>query len=65
MPTLACLVNVQAQPGIAEMNQASGQLRGSFFSARNAPMVLAGLLGICGALNIITKCKWAKKSSPP
>lgn len=43
---------VYAQPGIAEMNQATGNLRSTFFSARDATMVLAGILGICGALNI-------------
>ncbi|MEJ2880395.1 DUF4134 family protein [Pedobacter sp. GR22-6] len=41
-----------AQPGIAEMNQATGNLRSTFFSARDATLVLAGLLGICGAVNI-------------
>lgn len=45
-------IPVYAQPGIAEMQQATGQLRGSFFSARDATMVLAGILGICGATNI-------------
>lgn len=41
-----------AQPGIAEMQQATGQFRGSFFSARDATLVLAGLFGIAGATKI-------------
>lgn len=46
-----CLIsgNVLAQPGIAEMNQATGNLRQSFFSARDASLVLAGIFGITGA----------------
>jgi hypothetical protein len=41
-----------AQPGISEMNQATGDLRGSFFSARDATLVLATLFGIIGAVNV-------------
>lgn len=59
--TLFFCANVQAQPGIAEMQQATGQLRGSFFSARDATMVLAGLLGICGAVNIYYNMQMGKE----
>lgn len=47
-----CSLVSNAQPGISEMNQATGSLRNTFFSARDATFVLAGLLGICGAVNI-------------
>lgn len=50
--TLFCCTCVRAQPGISEMNQATGELRGSFFSARDASLVLATLLGITGAVNV-------------
>lgn len=40
------------QPGIYELQQASGQLRQSFFSAHDACLVLAGILGICGAVSV-------------
>ena len=43
---------VSAQPGISEMNQATADLRRSFFSARDAALVLATLFGIAGAVNI-------------
>lgn len=47
MPKLA-----NAQPGIAEMNQASGQLKNSFFAAFDFTLVLATLFGILGAVTI-------------
>jgi hypothetical protein len=50
--TLFCCIGVRAQPGILEMNQATGNLRGSFFSARDATLVLATLFGIIGAANV-------------
>jgi len=46
--TLSCI----AQPGIAELNRATADLSRSFFSARNTTLVLATLLGLCGAVNI-------------
>ena len=45
---LICL----AQPGISEMQQAKQDLSASFFSAFDCSMVLAGLLGIAGAVRI-------------
>lgn len=49
-----CLVPVFciAQPGISEMQQARQDLSGSFFSAFDFALVLAGLLGITGAARI-------------
>jgi hypothetical protein len=44
--------DVRGQPGISEMNQATGDLRSSFFSARDATLVLATLFGIIGAVNV-------------
>ena len=44
--------SVHAQPGISEMNQATADLRRSFFSARDASLVLATLFGITGAVNV-------------
>ena len=60
---LFCLLgfSVFAQPGIAEMQQATGQLRGSFFSARDATLVLAGLLGIAGAVKIYHNWQMGKE----
>lgn len=50
-----------AQPGIAEMQQATGQLRNSFFSARDATLVLAGLFGIAGATKIYHNWQMGKE----
>lgn len=49
-----CMVPVfsMAQPGISEMQQAQQDLSGSFFSAFDFALVLAGLLGIAGAARI-------------
>ena len=41
-----------AQPGISEMQQARQDLSASFFSAFDCSLVLAGLLGIAGAVRI-------------
>ena len=41
-----------AQPGINEMQQARQDLTSSFFSALDFSFVLAGILGICGAMRI-------------
>lgn len=58
-----CLVcgGGMAQPGIAEMQQATGQLRGNFFSARDAALVLAGLFGIAGATRIYHNWQMGKE----
>ena len=49
-----------AQPGIAEMNQASGQLKNSFFAAFDFTLVLATLFGICGAVTIFHNWQMGK-----
>lgn len=54
-----------AQPGIAEMNQATGSLRQSFFSARNASLVLAGIFGITGAVKIYYNWQMGKERITP
>jgi hypothetical protein len=41
-----------AQPGINEMQQAQQDLSASFFSAFDLSLVIAGLLGITGAVKI-------------
>lgn len=45
-------VTCMAQPGISEMQQARQDLSGSFFSAMDFALVVAGLLGIAGAVRI-------------
>lgn len=52
--TAACLLSLrlQAQPGIAEMQQARQDLSASFFSALDLALVLATLLGSFGAVRI-------------
>ena len=59
MLTLVFCAN--AQPGISEINQATGSLRNTFFSARDATFVLAGLLGLCGAVNIFYNIQIGKE----
>lgn len=54
-----------AQPGIAEMNQATGNLRQSFFSARDASLVLAGIFGITGAVKIYYNWQMGKDRITP
>ncbi|MBE9599892.1 DUF4134 family protein [Pedobacter sp. MC2016-24] len=44
--------SVSAQEGIAEMNQVKNDLKRSFFGALDASLMLAAILGICGALRI-------------
>jgi hypothetical protein len=41
-----------AQPGISELSQATADLKHSFFSARDATLVLATLFGIVGAVKV-------------
>ena len=41
-----------AQPGIDEMQQARQDLSASFFSAFDCSMVIAGILGLFGAVRI-------------
>ncbi|WP_316819101.1 DUF4134 family protein [Pedobacter nyackensis] len=52
---------VCAQPGIAEMNQATGQLRQSFFSASSATLVLAAIFGIAGAVAVYHNWQMGKE----
>lgn len=54
-----------AQPGIAEMNQATGSLRQSFFSARDASLVLAGIFGITAAVKIYYNWQMGKDRITP
>lgn len=57
--------NCYAQPGIAEMNQASGNLRQSFFSARDASLVLSGIFGITGAAKTYYNWQMGKERITP
>ena len=41
-----------AQPGVSEMQQAQQDLSATFFSAFDCSLVIAGLLGINGAVKI-------------
>ncbi|HKG05641.1 MAG TPA: DUF4134 family protein [Pedobacter sp.] len=50
-----------AQPGIAEIQQATGDLRRSFFSARDATLVLAAIFGICGGLRVYYNWQMGKE----
>jgi len=43
---------VFAQPGIAEMQQARHDLISTYFSAFDCALVLATLLGLCGAVSV-------------
>lgn len=53
---LSCLcllaLSAIAQPGINEMQQATQDLKSSFFSSLDFSLVLAAILGICGAVRI-------------
>ena len=46
------LVLLLLQPGINEMQQAKQDLSGSFFSARDASLILAAIMGIVGAVRV-------------
>ncbi|NQX54462.1 DUF4134 family protein [Pedobacter panaciterrae] len=52
IPLCLAIIPASAQPGISEMKQATADLRQSFFSARDASLVLAALFGIAGAVNV-------------
>jgi len=41
-----------AQPGIAEMQQARQELVSTYFSAFDCALVIATLLGLCGAVSV-------------
>ena len=43
---------LMAQPGINEFGQLNNNLHQSFFSAFDATLILAAILGICGAVRI-------------
>jgi hypothetical protein len=47
---MAC--SVQAQPGLAELRQARQELASTYFSAFDCALVIATLLGLCGAVSI-------------
>lgn len=51
---LCCLLTLAdfAQPGIAEMQQAQQNLSATFFSTFDCSLVIAGLLGLNGAVKI-------------
>ena len=49
-----------AQPGITELHQANASIKSSFFSAFDASLVLATLLGICGAVRIYHNLQMSK-----
>lgn len=51
VPVLAPFL-AMAQPGINEMQQARQDLSASFFSAFDCSMVVAGILGLAGAVRI-------------
>jgi len=50
-----------AQPGISEMQQAQSDLSSSFFSAFSCSLVIAGLLGLAGAVKIFHNWQMGKK----
>ena len=49
---LSAWLPASAQDGIAEMNQVTRDLKRSFFGVMDASLMLAAILGICGALRI-------------
>ncbi|WP_214070051.1 DUF4134 family protein [Mucilaginibacter sp. dw_454] len=49
------------QPGIDEMQQAKQDLSQSFFSARDASLILAAILGIIGAVRIYHNWQMGKE----
>ena len=50
-----------AQPGISEMQQAQSDLSATFFSAFNCSLVIAGLLGLNGAVKIYHNWQMGKE----
>ncbi|WP_246254190.1 DUF4134 family protein [Pedobacter foliorum] len=60
LPLITLSFHCQGQPGIAEMQQANASFRTSFFSAFDATLVLATLLGICGAVRIYHNLQMGK-----
>ncbi len=60
---LACLLafSALAQPGIPEMQQAQQDLSSSFFSAFDCSLVLDGIIGIAGAVNVYHKWQMGKR----
>ena len=58
-----CLLSVIsfAQPGISEMQQAQSDLSSTFFSAFNCSLVIAGLLGLNGAVKIYHNWQMGKE----
>jgi hypothetical protein len=63
---LCCTVFcTNAQPGIAEMNQATGNIRQSFFSARDTSLILASIFSITGAVKIYYNWQMGKDRITP
>jgi hypothetical protein len=60
LPLITLSFHCQGQPGIAEMRQANAAFRTSFFSAFDVSLVLATLLGICGAVRIYHNLQMGK-----
>jgi len=60
-----CENSSYAQPGITELQQANASIKSSFFSAFNASLVLATLLGICGAVRIYHNWQMGKDRITP
>jgi len=58
-----CLLGLAAlaQPGISEMQQAQQDLSATFFSAFDCSLVIAGLLGINGAVKIYHNWQMGKE----
>lgn len=50
-----------AQPGLAEMEQASSFVKSSFFSMRDLSYVLAALIAVIGAVTIYHKWQMGKE----
>jgi hypothetical protein len=54
-------VGAAAQPGISEMQQAQQDLSADFFSSFDCSLVIAGLLGLTGAVKIYHNWQMGKE----
>lgn len=61
--SLLSLISLRAaaQPGISEMQQAKQDISQSFFSARDASLVLAAVMGLFGAVRIYHNWQMGKE----